>query len=149
MFYGLTGQPVNIPATLYATPQIHYDMQATKGAESPVKPQAVSKEELTESAVKSSKKGKKKRGVKPEKIKPLNGAEFQDRGDSHQANGASEVSADSAFRPSWLKMSSSESDYSDTEGGHLAKMRSSFTKVRQCAFGCLHTIFRVRITCTQ
>ncbi|XP_041349716.1 HEAT repeat-containing protein 6-like [Gigantopelta aegis] len=142
MFYGLSGQPVNVPPTLYATPQIHYDLQATKGAESPAKTQSMSKDELPENPAKSSRRGKKKRGVKPEKVKPLNETEVRDRDDSLQSHSSSETSQESAFHPSWIKISSSESEYSDTEGGRVAKLRSCCAKVRQSAFGCLHTIVR-------
>lgn len=50
------------------------------------------------------------------------------------------------FNKSWPmagKVSSSESEYSDTEGGQMSKLRSLSGKVRHASLGCLHTVFKV------
>lgn len=49
------------------------------------------------------------------------------------------------FNKSWPmagKVSSSESEYSDTEGGQMSKLRSLSGKVRHASLGCLHTVFK-------
>lgn len=51
------------------------------------------------------------------------------------------------FNQSWPitgKITSSESEYSDTEGGQTSKLRSLSGKVRHASLGCLHSVFKVR-----
>ncbi|KAK3084159.1 hypothetical protein FSP39_009229 [Pinctada imbricata] len=55
-----------------------------------------------------------------------------------EKSGGGEIS----LRPGWSKISSSESEYSDTEGGQGSRLRSSCAKVRQCALGCLHATIK-------
>ena len=45
--------------------------------------------------------------------------------------------------PAWSKISSSESEWSDTEGGQMSRLRSNCTKVRQCALSCFYWIVKV------
>lgn len=52
-------------------------------------------------------------------------------------------SAESSFRPAWQMVSSSESEYSDTEGGNRAKLKSMQTKVRVSAFSALFSVIKV------
>ena len=49
-----------------------------------------------------------------------------------------------SFWPSWGRVSSSESEYSDSEGGQMSKLRSASSKVRQASLGCLHSVVKVR-----
>ncbi|KAH9489339.1 HEAT repeat-containing protein 6 [Bulinus truncatus] len=43
----------------------------------------------------------------------------------------------------WLKVSSSDSEYSDTEGGRARQQKSEAVKVRQCSLNCFLNIVRV------
>ncbi|XP_030848018.1 HEAT repeat-containing protein 6-like [Strongylocentrotus purpuratus] len=47
-----------------------------------------------------------------------------------------------SFWPSWGRVSSSESEYSDSEGGQVSKLRSASSKVRQASLGCLHSVVK-------
>ncbi|XP_038058799.1 HEAT repeat-containing protein 6-like [Patiria miniata] len=48
----------------------------------------------------------------------------------------------SSLFPAWGRVSSSESEYSDTEGGQASKLRSAASKVRQAALTCLHCVIK-------
>ena len=45
--------------------------------------------------------------------------------------------------PVWSRISSSESEYSDTEGAQSSKLRSYNCRVRQCALGVFHALIKV------
>lgn len=72
-----------------------------------------------------------------------------DHGDTGERSlGASGVygtglEADLSGYTTWSKISSSESEWSDTEGGQGSKLRSICTKVRQCALSCFYWIAKV------
>ncbi|XP_071789810.1 HEAT repeat-containing protein 6-like [Asterias amurensis] len=48
----------------------------------------------------------------------------------------------SSLFPAWGRVSSSESEYSDTEGGQASKLRAAASKVRQAALACLHCVIK-------
>ena len=65
---------------------------------------------------------------------------------SHLPAGLFSVSEDPlAQYPAWSKGSSSESEWSDTEGGGsgLSHSRSVHNKVRQAALGCFYALVKV------
>ena len=64
---------------------------------------------------------------------------------SQNASGGS-VQDTSALYPQWSKMSSSESEFSDTEGGMSNKLRSFHSRVRQSSLGCFYALIKVRQT---
>ena len=51
--------------------------------------------------------------------------------------------AANALLPPWATATSSESEYSDTEGGQASKLRSYLARVRQCALNCFHALIKV------
>ncbi|XP_022108453.1 HEAT repeat-containing protein 6-like [Acanthaster planci] len=106
------------------------------------------------------KKGKKKGKGRQEKEKvptPRKGRDIGRYGSSQRvepssacipetgrnSNAQSSYNVDpSALFPAWGRVSSSESEYSDTEGGQASKLRSAASKVRQAALTCLHCIIK-------
>jgi hypothetical protein len=55
----------------------------------------------------------------------------------------SNVDAQSPFLPWTRTNTSSESEYSDTEGGQSSKLRTLHCRVRQCAFSTFHAVVKV------
>ncbi|OWF39764.1 HEAT repeat-containing protein 6-like [Mizuhopecten yessoensis] len=148
MFHGLSSFPVNIPERLYPTPLRQYDTSPS-GQSTPHGEQKPEEETQGASKSQASKKSKKKKAKKsPEKSnKSQDGNRTtltSDNGQSEGQGSVTTVGLDAAVdtRPVWAKIGSSDSDYSDTEGGQGSRLRSHHTKVRQCALVCLHTVIK-------
>ncbi len=73
------------------------------------------------------------------------GATPSDTGSRAEEQSSSSLEVPSLW-PAWGRVSSSESEYSDTEGGQAAKMRSATSKIRQAALACLHATIKVYLT---
>ncbi|XP_043859520.1 HEAT repeat-containing protein 6 [Dromiciops gliroides] len=156
MFHGLPGLNIEMPAVLYPAPLPQYD------GRSPVRPEQM---EISPSKPIVSKrkkaKGKQKKGHQAEELKEPNGeigagaASVLGKLTLHEGStmgttylsapaGGSEGSGPTArdrassylSSSPWKRISSSESDYSDAEGGLQSKMRSYQAKVRQGALAC-------------
>ncbi|XDA80306.1 hypothetical protein R6Z07F_010282 [Ovis aries] len=157
MFHGLPGLNIEMPTVLYPTPLPQYDGRP------PIQPQQ-SESSASRPAVNKKKKSKVKakkihQGEKEEEessgereVAPVTGAGRLNlhRGDTQcpsppgaqslplAASGA--AGKDRVSSPfsssSWKRVSSSESDYSDAEGGMQSKVRSYQAKVRQGALAC-------------
>ncbi|XP_006154486.1 HEAT repeat-containing protein 6 isoform X1 [Tupaia chinensis] len=156
MFHGLPGLNIEMPSVLYPTPLPQYDGRP------PVKPQQ-SESSASRPTVNKKKKSKvKPKKTQQGEDEEESGGEMEAapvistcRGnlregstrhtssvgvqglplDGSGATGKDRVS--SAFSSSsWKRVSSSESDYSDAEGGMQSKMRSYQAKVRQGALAC-------------
>lgn len=151
MFHGVSSFPVSVPERLYPTAMSQYDTSA-KGQTVPRgEPRTEDEPQGAAAKSQSSKKAKKKKAKKsPEKSNKTfedkttsinNNAKVENEGQGSLAAVALDLSANA--RPTWSKISSSESDYSDTEGSQGSRMRSYNTKVRQCALACLHTVIKV------
>lgn len=160
MFHGLPGLNIEMPAVLYPTPLPQYD------GRSPVKPQQPESTTARPSANKKKKhKVKTKKTQQGEKAEeeeeePCGEVEAAPGLSMDQANvsgesawcsspwgsqglpvdGGRAAGREQASLPfassSWKRVSSSESDYSDAEGGMQGKMRSYQAKVRQGALAC-------------
>ncbi|KAM8945069.1 HEAT repeat-containing protein 6 isoform 2-T2 [Lycaon pictus] len=156
MFHGLPGLNIELPTVLYPTPLPQYDGRppvrpqqsessasgptANKKKKSKVKSKKIQQgeEEEEESSgerevarVPSSGREHVHEGKAP-CSSPLGGQSLPVEG---SAAGKDRVSP--PFRSaSWKRVSSSESDYSDAEGGMQSKMRSYQAKVRQGALAC-------------
>ncbi|KAK7829967.1 hypothetical protein U0070_003422 [Myodes glareolus] len=157
MFHGLPGLNIEMPTVLYPTPLPQYD------GRSPVKPQQPEPSAARLSANKKKKhKVKPKKAQQGEKeeeeessgeveaVPSLNRGRvnmcgentwrFSPRGsqslpvDGDRAAGSEQVWPFASSN--WKRASSSESDYSDSEGGMQGKMRSYQAKVRQGALAC-------------
>ncbi|XP_070572306.1 HEAT repeat-containing protein 6-like isoform X2 [Ptychodera flava] len=159
---GMAGLNMNvqIPAALYPTPMSQYDPNPTSPAKQEkedisLRPgSGASGKGSKGQGGKQGKKTKKRRsnqkkdkaqqdeeGEETENVTVMSGNLAMQATANVGARGSSKDDSYS-FRLTWDKVSSSESEYSDTEGGEVAKIRSSMSKIRQTALGCLHTIIR-------
>ncbi|XP_036691733.1 HEAT repeat-containing protein 6 [Balaenoptera musculus] len=157
MFHGLPGLNIEMPTVLYPTPLPQYDGRP------PIKPQqtesstsrpAVNKRKKSKVKVKKIQQGEEEEEESSgeREVAPVTGS---GRLNSHKgdtqcpsalgvpslplagsgAAGKDQVS--SSFSSSiWKRVSSSESDYSDAEGGMQSQVRSYQAKVRQGALAC-------------
>ncbi|EMP37701.1 HEAT repeat-containing protein 6, partial [Chelonia mydas] len=156
MFYGLPGLNVEMPAVLYPAPLPQYD------GRSPVKQEQSELSTIKQTGTRRKKsKGKQKKGQLGEEVKEELESDvgdgaihavdiFQLRSGDAQNNPCLNPwnrTLDAAYMPagkdhltsccpSWKRISSSESEYSDAEGGIQSKMRSYQAKVRQGALAC-------------
>ena len=96
---------------------------------------------------KKSKKKRAKKNVKDktDKSDDETGSSMQiDTGQGHgTGEGHTVAGKDNELHQAWFRMSSSESEWSDTEGGQGSRLRSNFTRVRQCALSCFFWIVKV------
>nr|XP_055111907.1 HEAT repeat-containing protein 6 isoform X2 [Symphalangus syndactylus] len=157
MFHGLPGLNIEMPTVLYPTPLPQYD------GRTPIKPQqsesSASRPTLNKKKKSRVKPKKIQQGEEEEKessgeieAAPVTGT---GRVNLHEGNtwcpsslgvqslpldGSGAAGKDEVSSPfsssSWKRVSSSESDYSDAEGGMQSKMRSYQAKVRQGALVC-------------
>uniref|UniRef100_A0A8D0FR20 HEAT repeat-containing protein 6 n=1 Tax=Strix occidentalis caurina TaxID=311401 RepID=A0A8D0FR20_STROC len=149
MFHGLPGLSIEMPAALYPAPLPQYDKR------SPVK-----QEQSEPATFKKKSKGKQKKGEFAEEGReelgdvgnePVLGADMlklhlgdvQNSPCSDPQTRASDVAYVPAGKDplsshctNWKRISSSESEYSDAEGGIQSKMRSYQANVRQGALAC-------------
>ncbi|XP_067864408.1 HEAT repeat-containing protein 6 isoform X1 [Heptranchias perlo] len=157
MFYGFPGVNIEVPAVLYPAPLPQYE------GSSPTKEQtgsATSSSKQVGHKKKKSRSKNKKEQLEEQKedqrdtSQPelLHGPESgrQRGGDSTFSlpQGPKNYSdrtvpsldgkdPSNSFYPNWKKINSSDSEYSDTEGGIQGKLRSLQGKVRQGALACL------------
>uniref|UniRef100_A0A2K6BSS6 HEAT repeat-containing protein 6 n=1 Tax=Macaca nemestrina TaxID=9545 RepID=A0A2K6BSS6_MACNE len=154
MFHGLPGLNIEMPTVLYPTPLPQYD------GRTPIKPQQSESSASRPTLKKSKVKPKKiQQGEEEEKESSgeIEAASVTGTGrvNLHEGNtwspsslgvqslpldGSGAAGKDGVSSPfsssSWKRVSSSESDYSDAEGGMQSKMRSYQAKVRQGALVC-------------
>ncbi|NXI50246.1 HEAT6 protein, partial [Chloroceryle aenea] len=155
MFHGLPGLNIEIPAALYPAPLPQYDKR------SPVKQEQSEPATFKQPGNRRKKsKGKQKKGELEEEgredlsdvgSESVLGAEMLKLRVGDAQNGpcsdprapASDAAAVPAGRdrcsshhPAWKRISSSESEYSDAEGGIQSKVRSYQANVRQGALAC-------------
>uniref|UniRef100_A0A8B9GH49 HEAT repeat-containing protein 6 n=1 Tax=Amazona collaria TaxID=241587 RepID=A0A8B9GH49_9PSIT len=137
MFHGLPGLSIEMPAALYPVPLPQYDQRLP------------AKQEQSEAATfkRKKSKGKQKKGEFVEEGRDLSdagnesalGAEMMKLhlGNVQKSPGSDPRSRHLSSRyPSWKRISSSESEYSDAEGGIQSKVRSYQANVRQGALAC-------------
>uniref|UniRef100_A0A7N5KAM5 HEAT repeat-containing protein 6 n=1 Tax=Ailuropoda melanoleuca TaxID=9646 RepID=A0A7N5KAM5_AILME len=156
MFHGLPGLNIELPTVLYPTPLPQYDGRP------PVKPQQ-SESSASRPTANKKKKSKSKKiqqggGEEEEEssgereVAPIPGSGREHLhegntpcssslgGQSAPAEGSGAAGKERVSPPirsaSWKRVSSSESEYSDAEGGMQSKMRSYQAKVRQGALAC-------------
>lgn len=147
MLHGILSHPLPIPASLYPTPLPQNDPVPSKVSEPKGKEESATKQDA--SAKGEGKKPRKKRPNKKGKIKDedVSGGGSQGKQSASQSEGAC-PDGDGVTPPlnvTWPFLSTSESEFSDTEGGQVSKTRSLHTRLRQWAFGCLHAVIKVRI----
>uniref|UniRef100_A0A2K6EL34 HEAT repeat-containing protein 6 n=1 Tax=Propithecus coquereli TaxID=379532 RepID=A0A2K6EL34_PROCO len=156
MFHGLPGLNIEMPTVLYPTPLPQYDgrplVKAQQSESSASRPTSNKKKK---SRIKSKKIQQEEEEEKESsgaiEAAPVTGT---GRVNMHEGNtcpsalgvqslpldGSGPAGKDRVSLPfgssSWKRVSSSESDYSDAEGGMQSKMRSYQAKVRQGALAC-------------
>ncbi|XP_052270212.1 HEAT repeat-containing protein 6-like isoform X2 [Dreissena polymorpha] len=145
MFYGVGCQSAVLPDSLYPSPFTRVEVPKS-GTLTP-KQAAIKKDDTANK--KSKRKTKKKTDTKdPSKQKgskqPDNDSGDNDLLDQGQSV-SGQVNLDFDYDPmagyaTWSKVSSSDSEWSDTEGGQGSRSRSNCTKVRQCALSCFFWI---------
>ncbi|KAL3856514.1 hypothetical protein ACJMK2_011262 [Sinanodonta woodiana] len=141
MFYGLCNQMPSVPESLYPAAYGQLDvLNAQKGDENT---EAIGEPKgcKTQGQKKGRKKRNKKAGVKGD----LDNDHLVslDEEAVHLVTSVSlKTNEDPVFQPAWAKVSSSDSDWSDTEGGQGSKFRAYCTRVRQSSLGCLHCIIK-------
>ncbi|XP_059171734.1 HEAT repeat-containing protein 6-like isoform X2 [Physella acuta] len=161
MFYGLiSSQTVNIPTQLYPNVVTPYDpLASNKTPKQTVnkKTRLDSNEETTRGRARDggaatsdkTKKPRKKKGKSKEENDSgvENKKKSAEKLDSLSYNKAwSSVTPESeaiSWEMTWLKLSSSESEFSDTEGGRARQNKSEAVRVRQSALSCFLNIVRV------
>ncbi|ESO95312.1 hypothetical protein LOTGIDRAFT_116900 [Lottia gigantea] len=116
-----------------------YDPNPVKSTSSPVGPEP--KEEKTADTPKEPARSRGKRGKKKKQEKSEE-PQKEIAEDKAPIKVTSTEEESSQLRPSWAKFHSSDSEYSDTEGGQTSRVRSACIKVRQCALTCLHTVIK-------
>ncbi|CAH1801099.1 unnamed protein product [Owenia fusiformis] len=142
------GTPQEIPLTtnmcLYPTPMSQY-----AGAVSPNRIPLQPPSPTPKAAPKVANKKNKKR--RPKKVESQQDDEdqskFQNRftpGHQFLSSSLGSSSHDTfSLRPHWNRISSSESEYSDTEGEQAVKTRSIFSRVRLAALSCLLSVVKI------
>uniref|UniRef100_A0A8C3D1D2 HEAT repeat-containing protein 6 n=1 Tax=Cairina moschata TaxID=8855 RepID=A0A8C3D1D2_CAIMO len=145
MFHGLPGLSIEVPAALYPAPLPQYDKRSPVKQEQPEP--AASK---TTGNRRKKSKGKQKKGEFAEEGREDlcdTGKESIRGVDMLKLRLGDTCASDAACVPagkdhlsshctSWKRISSSESEYSDAEGGIQSKTRSYQAKVRQGALAC-------------
>nr|XP_054773335.1 HEAT repeat-containing protein 6-like [Lytechinus pictus] len=157
--YGLPGIGTNfqIPSTLFPS-SLYQSSPSPARPNTQPKGDDVSEGKGAQGGTPKSSTGRKnkRRGGKKQQEKELakqqrekqeeNPTAFMKQG-GHQPDGTAAADGSSnqdalSFWPSWGRVSSSESEYSDSEGGQVSKLRSASCKVRQASLGCLHSVVK-------
>ncbi|ELU07074.1 hypothetical protein CAPTEDRAFT_228236 [Capitella teleta] len=122
MFHGLPGCPTNIPLSLYPTPLTQFDPSTSSSAATTVTPKKAS----------NVKKGKKKQAQRKKK-----------GGGEEEGEEEEKPNTEDVYAMSWSKVSSSDSEYSDAEGGvQASRTKNTYSRVRQCAFCSFHALIK-------
>ncbi|XP_014664957.1 PREDICTED: HEAT repeat-containing protein 6-like isoform X2 [Priapulus caudatus] len=160
MMYGLPGQSPHVPDSLFPTPLSRYDPSpnpSSSSSQSNLLTATPAQEARVQSGRKKKTDARKKRKGNQRKT-PRKGDSAADEREQGSSSGQEadesnpSLAEGSAYdrygltrglclQPTW-RVSSSESEYSDTEGGQTAKLRSMQGKVRQCAFSTLLQIVK-------
>ncbi|XP_042549416.1 HEAT repeat-containing protein 6 isoform X2 [Dipodomys spectabilis] len=156
MFHGLPGLNIEMPTVLYPTPLPQYDGRPPQQSESsPARP-TMNKKKKHKAKAKKAQQGdeeeeEEESNVEMESSSGTSSSRVSIGGrdavcpssqgiQNLPANGSGAGRREQVSSPfassSWKRISSSESDYSDTEGGIQCKMRSYQAKVRQGALAC-------------
>ncbi|XP_064127460.1 HEAT repeat-containing protein 6 isoform X1 [Loxodonta africana] len=155
MFHGLPGLNIEIPTVLYPTPLPQYDgppPSRPQPSESCASRPPVNKKKKAKVKPKKTQEGEEEDEEANGEIEaaPTTGRVHLHKGNTQcrsspgvqslPLDGSGAAGKDRVSSPcsssSWKRVSSSESDYSDAEGGMQSKMRSYQAKVRQGALAC-------------
>ncbi|KAL2089636.1 hypothetical protein ACEWY4_014324 [Coilia grayii] len=146
MFYGLLGMPVEMPKILYPAPLPQYDVPVSpKVSEESVlaRPGGSKKKKLRGNVKKAETEGKRaeKRntGEDHELRQGGRGNLKEDKGSWSHKPSQMLLGGNTLCHPSWR---SSESEYSDTEGGFNAKLRLYQMRIRQGSLHCFLSLIK-------
>ena len=149
MFHGVPGFSPYLPAVLYPTPMGQNDPKPA-APKTPKPDEGVSLRPGAKSGAKSASR-KPRRGKKPSKpkqdeqeVEGQRSTEGEGQG-SAAVSGVTQGSAVFEFYPQY-KICSSESEFSDNEGGQASRLRQKCCSVRQNSLACLHSTIKVRKT---
>lgn len=152
MFHGL-GQPITMPPQLFPTITSGYDSKSRSPKGTASAPAKASKtDQPTPSSAKSkNKKTRKKKSGAGDGAADGDGASLSEDALQSQRSTASGNFASGfdslSLQPSWAKFTSSDSEFSETEGGLAAKSHTHSTKVRIAALSCFAGVCKV--TCFE
>ncbi|XP_052802166.1 HEAT repeat-containing protein 6-like [Mya arenaria] len=144
MFYGVGGQAVEIPESLYPSPLTKIEPpRAGKPSTQQATAQTSGQKKSKRKPKKQDKKGAKQNKKQDDLDGDLDPNEPSAGGDT--VSQGNDISLEFDFDPmasyvAWSKVSSSDSEWSDTEGGQGSRARSNSTKVRQCALSTFYWI---------
>ena len=139
MLHGLPGVPVAMPMTLQPDPVGQYDTAGVV-APSPSKSCDSPGGIHTPDTSKTAGKGRKKRGNK-KRGSSMN--DVCDQMDELSMSGAGWSARNDPYGLSvWANMSSSESEFSDSEGA-MGKLKAAQSKVRHSVLACFHAVVKV------
>ncbi|XP_055513492.1 HEAT repeat-containing protein 6 isoform X1 [Leucoraja erinacea] len=149
MFYGFPGVNIEVPVVLYPAPLPQYE------GSSSIKDQTGSATNTSKQVGHKKKKSRSKnKKEQPEDEKEVHSNKAQPeplqqpengtpRGENNTLSLTDNIvpsldgkETSNSFYPAWKKINSSDSEYSDTEGGIQSKLRSLQGKVRQGALAC-------------
>ncbi|XP_036196322.1 HEAT repeat-containing protein 6 isoform X1 [Myotis myotis] len=158
MFHGLPGINIEMPTVLYPTPLPQYDgrppvkLQLPESSASRPTMNRKKRSKIKPRKIQPGEEEEEEESSGEKEAAPVTGV---GRGNLHEGStqspsslavqslrldGSGAAGKDGVSSPfsssSWKRVSSSESDYSDTEGGMQSKMRSYQAKVRQGALAC-------------
>jgi hypothetical protein len=156
MLHGLPSQPSSIPTSLYPIPMSTYDPNPGPNP-TPATSKAAGADPSTRPSTSKNRRGRRRKGGgakgggKPQDDVASTSERLDDLslGDGLNSPTPGAVSNPattfdpSVLYPVWSKVSSSDSEYSDTEGGQANRLKNAHGKVRQCALGCLHALIKV------
>ena len=149
MFHGVPGFSPYLPAVLYPTPMGQNDPKP-QAPKTPKPDEGVSLRPGAKSGAKSASR-KPRRGKKPSKpkqdeqeVEVQRSTEGEGQGPA-AGSGVTQGNAAFEFYPQY-KICSSESEFSDNEGGQESRLRQKCCSVRQNSLACLHSTIKVRKT---
>lgn len=152
LFYGMPSHSSVTLAALYPTPMSQFDPPSPV-SKLKLQTDDSGKGEPNTGAKAQTKKGKKKKSKTKKEVtqetdtiqsatERLSTVDLQSP--SRNINLSSSQNSNS-LRPEWNRISSSESEFSDTEGGQASKLRSFQARVRQNSLGALHGVIKVKL----
>ncbi|KAK2165571.1 hypothetical protein LSH36_48g03073, partial [Paralvinella palmiformis] len=161
MLFGLPGMSFTVPQSLVPTPLSKYDPASkdstttTDTVTTTGKADIDGEETNNNSKATKSKKGKKRHSHGKKTDKPKTEVDEQQvtsdmsrmsmsNDKSGNALPVASSSASDIFSStmSWSKLSSSDSEFSESEGGQSSKLRMLHCRIRQCALSCFYAIVK-------
>lgn len=145
IFHGL-GRQTTIPSQLFPTITTAGDAKTSQSLSSTDRTEPLRSESSTSDAKPRSKKTRRKKGSKIEENTSTDSPGIEKSPDKTENVFSTDLSSrleSVSLQPSWARVTSSESEFSDTEAGQTARYHSLSAKVRLSASNCLAAICKV------